>query len=359
MEGEALNTFVIAEAGVNHNGDLGEAINLVNLALKAGANAVKFQTFRTESVVSLNTPLAPYQIKLESDDENQYDLIKKLELPFEDFVKIKNYCDDIGIEFISTPFDYESLDFLVELGVSQIKLPSGELTNLPFLIRAANSGLPIILSTGMSYLSEVEMALKALSAGYNKASDTDVVAALNEPISSATLDNISSQVSILHCVSAYPAPLEDLNLSAITTLQNQFNLKTGFSDHSLSNLGAVTAVALGASIIEKHITTDRKQIGPDHAASYDSELFVRYVKDIRDTEKLLGNGKKIPMESEIEVRNVARRSLVAARDIKKGETFTVDMILIKRPGTGIPPSGVWNLIGTVAKNDFLKDTLLF
>jgi len=328
---DTSKVFIIAEAGVNHNGDIRLAYKLVDAAKEAGADAVKFQTFKAENVVSKIAEKAEYQEKTTNSEESQYEMIKKLELSFEDFVKIKDYCDKKGIIFLSTPFDYESVDFLESL-VPLYKIPSGEIANLPFLEYIAKKGKPTILSTGMSTLGEVEEAVK-------------------------TIINVNSSLPLvlLHCVSSYPAKYEDVNLKAILTLKEAFKLPVGYSDHTLGIEIAIAAVSLGAKVIEKHFTLDRGLPGPDHKASLEPDELRAMVKAIRNVEKALGNGIKKPTQNEHEVMKVARRSLVAARDIRAGEIIKKSDILIKRPGTGIPPKFKEIFIGMRPTRDIKKD----
>jgi len=328
---DTSEVFIIAEAGVNHNGDIHLAHKLVDAAKEAGADAVKFQTFKAENVVSKIAEKAEYQKETTNSEESQYEMIKKLELSFEDFVKIKDYCDKKGIIFLSTPFDYESVDFLKSL-VPLYKIGSGEITNLPFLEYIAKKGKPIILSTGMSTLGEVEEAVK-------------------------TIINVNSSLPLvlLHCVSNYPAKYEDVNLKAMLTLKEAFKLPVGYSDHTLGIEIAIAAIALGAKVIEKHFTLDRDLPGPDHKASLESDELKKMVKAIRNVEKVLGNGIKKPAQSELKVMKVARRSLVVARDIRAGEVVKESDILIKRPGTGILPKFKEIIIGMRLTRDVKKD----
>ncbi|HHE04901.1 MAG TPA: N-acetylneuraminate synthase [candidate division WOR-3 bacterium] len=323
--------FIIAEAGVNHNGDIRLAYKLVDAAKEAGADAVKFQTFKAENVVSKIAEKAEYQRETTNSEESQYEMIKKLELSFEDFVKIKDYCDKKGIIFLSTPFDYESVDFL-ENFVPVYKIGSGEITNLPFLEYIAKKGKPIILSTGMSTLGEVEEAVK-------------------------TIINVNSSLPLvlLHCVSSYPAKYEDVNLKVMLTLKEAFELPVGYSDHTLGIEIPIAAVALGAKIIEKHFTLDRGLPGPDHKASLEPDELKKMVKAIRNVEKALGSGVKKPAQSELKVMKVARRSIVAAGDIRAGEVVKESDIFIKRPGTGIPPKFKEIIIGMRLTRDVKKD----
>ena len=326
--------FIIAEAGVNHNGSLEMARQLVDAAARAGADAVKFQTFKAEKVVSPQAPKAAYQLQTTGASESQLDMVKRLELPFDAFRELYVYCQDKGIRFMSTPFDEESVDFLAELGVAVFKIPSGEITNLPFLAHVAHKGKPMIVSTGMSYLGEVEAAVRTIEEVGNR----DFV--------------------LLHCVSNYPANPADVNLRAMHTLAAAFGVPVGYSDHTLGIEVAIAAVALGACVIEKHFTLDRSLPGPDHRASLEPDELAALVRGIRTVEAALGHGRKEPAASEANTTVVARRSLVAARDIPAGTVLTEEMIAIKRPGTGLPPAMRPYLIGRTARITILAGTLL-
>lgn len=326
--------FIIAEAGVNHNGQLATALRLVEAAKEAGADAVKFQTFRAERIVGAAAEKAAYQKRHTSSDETQYQMLKRLELSEEAHYRLVEHCRDLQIEFLSTPFDDESADFLAELGISRFKIPSGEITNTPFLQYVAEKGRPVILSTGASDLGEVAAAIAALEAGG------------------------ATQISLLHCVSQYPAPYEDINLRAMHTLANVFRVPVGYSDHTLGIEIPVAAVAMGARIIEKHFTLDRNMPGPDHQASIEPLDFQRMVQSIRHVEAALGDGVKRPAVSEREIRPNIRKSLVAAVDLQEGEMITPEVLQIKRPGTGISPSFLKEVIGLKLTRPVKKDTVL-
>ena len=327
-------TFIIAEAGVNHNGDIKLAKKLINVAKDAGADAVKFQTFKAENVVIKNAEKAEYQKETTGIRESQYDMIKKLELTEEDFRELADYAKKEGILFLSSPFDKESVDLLYELDVPAFKVASGEITNFPLLKYIAKKEKPIILSTGMSTLGEVEEALNVIrSEGVR-----DVV--------------------LLHCVSNYPAKIEDINLRAMETLKHAFKVPVGFSDHTLDITASIAAVALGACVIEKHFTLDRKLLGPDHKASLEPNELKEMVKTIRDLEKALGDGIKRPTKDEVEIKRVARRSIVAKEDMSKGIIITEDMLDVKRPGTGIPPKYMEMIVGRKAKENIIKDEII-
>ncbi|WP_422446933.1 N-acetylneuraminate synthase [Thermoanaerobacterium sp. DL9XJH110] len=329
------NVFIIAEAGVNHNGNIETAKRMVDEAIKSGANAIKFQTFVSEKVVTVNAPKAEYQkINMPSTSESQYKMIKNLELTYDDFVKIKRYCDEKKIMFLSSPFDLQSIDFLVRIDVPYIKIPSGEITNLPYLKKVGRTKKPVILSTGMSTLGEVENAVNIL-----KNSGTE-------------------EIILLHCTTNYPTPVEEVNLLAMITMKHAFNLMVGYSDHTRGINIPIAAVALGAKVIEKHFTLDKNMAGPDHKASLEPEEFKEMVKAIREVEKSLGNGIKIPTESEQKIIPIVRRSIVAARDIKQGEILTEENIVVKRPGTGISPMFIDTVLGRKAKCLIKKDDVI-
>ena len=332
--------FIIAEAGVNHNGDIKLAYRLVEKAKEAEADAIKFQTFLTEKIISKKVDMASYQKKNIKSQETQFDMIKKLELSYEDFRKIKKYCDDIGIIFLSTPDEEESLDFLVDdLKVPAIKIGSGEITNLPFLKYAARKKIPIILSTGMANLSEVEEAVNIITQNQDSVNTS-----------------IFPPLTLLHCTSNYPCPMEEVNLKAMLTLKEAFKLPVGYSDHTLGIEVPIAAVALGAKVIEKHFTLDKNLPGPDHKASLEPEELKVMIKAIRNIEKALGDGIKKPNKSEVEIMKVVRKTLVAARDIKKGEIIKDKDIVIKRAGIGIPPKFKDTIVGMKINKDIKKDT---
>jgi len=325
---------IIAEAGVNHNGSIGLAYKLINVAKKAGADAVKFQTFKTENMISTFADKVERRKKTSSSKKYQFEVIKKLELSYEDFRKIKKYCDKKGILFLSTPFDCESVDFLEDL-VPLYKIGSGEITNLPFLDYVARKGKPIILSTGMSTMGEIEEAINVILHTIKS--------------TSSHLAIKFSPLTLLHCVSKYPTDYEEVNLKAMLTLKEIFKMPVGYSDHTLGIEIPIAAVALGAKVIEKHFTLDRNLIGPDHRASLEPNELMAMVVSIRNIEKALGNGVKKPIQSEFEVMRVARKSLIAKRDIRLGEVVNEKDIAIKRPGTGISPKFKNVIKGMVAK----------
>ena len=319
---------------MNHNGDIARAKSLIDAAVLARADAVKFQTYHTERLVIANAPKADYQKRTTDGGESQAAMLRKLELSFEAFRELAAYCRAKGILFLSTPFDEESADFLLELGVPAFKMGSGELTNLPLLEHVARKGLPMIVSTGMADLSDVAAAVHALRHAGN------------------------SQIILLHCVSAYPADPATVNLRAMRTLTREFNLPVGFSDHTRGIEVAVGAAALGACIIEKHFTLDRRLPGPDHHASLEPCELAAMVDAIRTVQSALGDGVKRPVAVEHDTARVARRSLVAARDIKAGEILDRGAIGVKRPGTGLPASALDSLVGRRARMDIPGGTLL-
>ena len=325
--------FIIAEAGVNHNGDINLAYKLIDVAKETGVDAIKFQTFKTEKVISKFADMASYQKKNLSTNESQYEMVKKLELSYKEFKKLKDYCDEIEIMFLSTPDEEYSLDFLVdELDMPFIKIGSGEVTNLPYLRKIAAKRKPLILSTGMSNLREVEEAINTIK---------DV--------------SPNAEISLLHCTTNYPTPFEEVNLKAMQTLAAAFKLTVGYSDHTLGIEVSIAAVAMGAKIIEKHFTLDKKLPGPDHKASLEPNELKEMVKAIRNIEMALGDGIKKPNKSEIQIMKVARRSLIATRDIRAGEIIKESDIAIKRPGKGIPPKFKEIVIGMKLINDIRQD----
>jgi N,N'-diacetyllegionaminate synthase len=326
--------FIIGEAGVNHNGDPQLAFQLVDAAADAGVDAVKFQTFLAEEVVSSGAPKAGYQIKTTGAGETQLDMIKRLELTPETHRELIRRCERKGIQFLSTPFDFQSADLLETLGVAAYKIPSGEITNWPFLSHVASKGKPVLLSTGMSDLAEVEQAVYVL----RTARCTELV--------------------ILHCTSSYPAPPDCVNLRAMQTMADAFRVSVGLSDHTEGNEIALAAVALGASVIEKHFTLDRSFPGPDHKASLEPGELRALVKSIRIVESALGDGLKRSTSAEQDVKSVARRSIVSRQTISSGTVITRELIAFKRPGTGIAPSELPKVIGRKAARRIMADTLI-
>lgn len=314
-------TFIIAEAGVNHNGDKNLAYKLIDIAKESGANAVKFQTFKAEKGISKYTKMADYQKKNLGKEDSQIEMIKKLELSYKDFEDLKKYCDEKGIIFLSSPFDEESIEFLDKL-VPYYKIPSGEIVNYPFLKLIAEKNKPIIMSTGMANLSDVEKAL-------------DTIYSINQ----------HAEIYLLHCTTNYPTPYEEVNLKAMITLKEAFKIPVGYSDHTLGIEVPIAAVAMGAQIIEKHFTLDRNLPGPDHKASLEPNELKAIVNAIRNIEKALGNGIKKPNKSEKEIEKVVKKKLIATRDIKSGETISEKDIAIKRSNIGLSPDFLEVIIG--------------
>lgn len=353
-------TFIIAEAGVNHNGNVDMAKQLIFEAAAAGADAVKFQTFNAESLVSSVAPKAKYQLQTTNSNESQKDMLSKLELPLEIYPELIELCKENNIQFMSTPFDIESLHFLVdECNLQVIKIPSGEITNAPFLLEVARTGRRVILSTGMSSMGEIEDALDVLAYGYL----CEGVPLRKEELRKAYMvaqssSFLRSKVSLLHCTTQYPAPIDSVNLKCIDTMKQAFNLEVGYSDHTMGIEIALAAVARGAKIIEKHFTLDKSLLGPDHKASLEPVEFRNMVTSIRNIEKALGNGLKLPQQEEMDNIVVARKSIVASKDIHQGELFTEENITTKRPGTGVSPMKYWSMLGKKADREYRKDDLL-
>ncbi len=341
--------YVIAEAGVNHNGDIDMALRLIDVAADAGADAVKFQTFRAEDLVTETAPKAAYQLRRTDTEESQYQMLRKLELSPEMHLPLIARCEERHIDFLSTPFDAESLRFLASAAaMPAVKVPSGEITNGPFLLEIAKAGLPIILSTGMSTLDEVEDALAVLAWGRTEDRPPSSRAELRTAFRNGGRAALAGVVTVLHCTSDYPAPAADANLRAMDTLRDAFGLPVGLSDHSEGIYVALAAVARGASIIEKHFTLDRALPGPDHAASLEPGELREMIAAIRIVEAALGDGVKQPRPSEEGTRAVARRSLVALRDIPAGTTLAARDLGAKRPGDGLSPMAAFDLVGTPA-----------
>lgn len=334
--------YIIAEAGVNHNGSEELAYRLVDAAVTAGADAVKFQTFKAESLVTINAKKAAYQKKQTGAGE-QFAMLKALELSYDAHRRLAGYCAEQEIEFLSTPFDEESANFLIGLGCQRLKIPSGELTNIPFLRFLATKGLPLILSTGMASLEEVAEAVMLIAAVREESG-------FNEPL--------AERLSLLHCTSNYPTSLRDVNLRAMRTLAEEFHLPVGYSDHTAGTFVAPIARALGAVIFEKHFTLDRSLPGPDHAASLEPDELVQMVKAIRDTDTLLGRAEKLPTGPELEVRIAARRSVTLKRNVSAGVPLTEADLTLMRPGDGLPPSTLESLYSMRLVHDLQAGTTL-
>lgn len=324
-------TFIIAEAGVNHNGSMELAKKLIDSAVEAGCDCVKFQTFKSENFVSKIAQKADYQKNTTDSSGNQLEMLKKLELSQDDFVELQKYCADKNILFLSTPFDLESIDFLASLDIPIFKIPSGEITNLPYLRKIAPFKKKIILSTGMSTIDEIEQALEVLK---------------------------GCEISLLHCTTEYPCPYEEVNLKAIQTLKDKFNLEVGYSDHTQGIEVAIAAVAMGATIIEKHFTLDKNMEGPDHKASLEFNELKQMVIAIRNVEVAIGTGEKKPSFSEIKNIEIARKSIVAKCNINKGEILNEENLTVKRPAIGISPMKWDEIIGTIAKKDYAEDEII-
>lgn len=331
-----MKTLIIAEAGVNHNGDLEMARRLVEIAAQSGADFVKFQTFKADRLVTRQAAKADYQYQLTAEDESQYEMIQRLELTLEMHVELIEHCERHGIRFLSTGFDIESLDLLAGLGTPLFKIPSGEITNLPYLQHIGRMGKPVILSTGMADMAEIGAALQVLEqAGTSR-----------------------QRITVLHCNTEYPTPMRDVNLRAMLSIRDTYGVEVGYSDHTAGIDVPIAAVALGATVIEKHFTLDRNLPGPDHQASLEPSELKAMVAAIRNIELAMGDGVKSPSASEAKNIPIARKSLVAARTIRSGETFTLDSLAVKRPGTGISPMRLYEMLGRVARRDFQADELI-
>ena len=332
------HVLIIAEAGVNHNGSVETAKRMIDKAVEAGADVIKFQTFKSEKLVSKSAKQAEYQKRniANAENDSQLDMLKKLELTESDHNELMDYCAKKQIRFFSTAFDMESIDYLHSLHVGLWKIPSGEITNYPYLKKIAQFGEPVILSTGMCEMEDVEAALKVLTDnGLNK-----------------------DKISILHCNTEYPTPFKDVNLLAMNELKDRFGVRVGYSDHTKGIEVPIAAVALGAEIIEKHFTLDRNMEGPDHKASLEPDELKAMVSAIRNIELALGDGHKTVSESERKNIVVARKSIVAAKNIKAGEVFNENNLTVKRPGNGISPMDWEKVIGKTAKKDFVEDQLI-
>ena len=331
-----MSVFIIAEAGVNHNGSLESAKELVDIANKAKADAVKFQTFRAEKIVTLSAPKAGYQKKGTLDMESQHELLKKLELSNDDFLELYSYCKEKNIIFMSTPFDIQSAEFLNSLGMQIFKIPSGEITNLPYIRYIGGLKKQVILSSGMSTIEEIHKAYSVL-------------------IDCGTMHN---DITVLHANTMYPTPMEDVNLRAMKSIRKALKVKVGYSDHTMGIEVDIAAVAMGASVIEKHFTISKNLSGPDHKSSLEPEDLNLMVKSIRNIEQALGSSVKTPSPSELKNINLVRKSIVANQSIKVGDTFTDENITVKRPGYGISPM-LWDkIIGTKSKYNFKPDDLI-
>lgn len=352
--------YIIAEAGVNHNGSLKLARQLVDAAAASGADAVKFQTFRAETLVSLAAPKAEYQKKQTNVRESQLDMLKRLELDQDSHLTLSRYCRSRRIQFLSTPFDEAGIDLLAgKIRVPVLKISSGEITNGPLLLKAARTGKPVILSTGMSTLGDVKSALAVLAFGYTVQDRKPSLAAFRSAFQSkAGQRSLRSNVTLLHCTTEYPAPFSDVNLRAMETMQSAFGLPVGLSDHTPGISVPIAAVALGAIVIEKHFTIDRNLPGPDHKASLLPNELHDLVRSVRQVEQALGTGRKEPAKSELKNIRIARRSLVALQDIPRGEIFTVENLGCKRPGAGRSPLDYWSMLGKKAGKSYRRDEMV-
>lgn len=329
------SVYIIAEAGVNHNGSIEIARELITKGAEAGVNAVKFQTFKAESLVTKKAKKAEYQIQNTGNTEDsQFEMIKKLELDYDVHEELKKFAESKGVDFLSSAFDLDSIDLLNELDMKVFKIPSGEITNYPYLVKTAQQGKDIILSTGMSDLSDIEKALDVLK------------------------ENGATKVTVLHCNTEYPTPMQDVNLLSMNTIKTAFNTEVGYSDHTLGIEVPIAAVALGAKIIEKHFTLDNRMEGPDHKASLEPDELKNMVDAIRNIEKALGSSVKKPTPSEYKNIGIARKSLVAKCPIRKGDMFTQGNLTVKRPGNGISPMEWKDFIGKVAVKDYEEDELI-
>ena len=354
-------TLIIAEAGVNHNGDESLAFKLVDAAHRAGADIVKFQTFKAKNLVTEEARQADYQIQNTQKQETQLAMLERLELSYQTHHDLVKHCNDLGIEFLSTAFDSESLDFLVnDLGLKRLKIPSGELTNAPLVLEHARTSCDLILSTGMASLAEIEMALGVVAFGFtaSESEKPSIVKFQQAYASEEGQKALKNKVTILHCTTEYPAPMEEINLRAMDTLGRAFELPAGYSDHSEGITIPIAAVARGAHLIEKHFTMDKTMDGPDHKASLEPQELAAMVSAIRQVDIALGSGVKAPTVSEVKNKSVARKSLVAAKDIKAGELFTANNLVVKRPGDGMSPYSYWELISTRATKDYEPGDLI-
>jgi N,N'-diacetyllegionaminate synthase len=331
-----MSVIIIGEVGVNHNGDLTTGKKLIDIAASSGVDIVKFQTFRADRLATRNAKRADYQINALGGHLSQYEMLKELELSWDAHTQYKAFCESRGVEFLSTAFDEESLSDLVKLGQRRLKIPSGEINNIPYLRNVGQYSFPILLSTGMATLHEIETAL-------------------------VTIENAGTSrknITVLHCTTEYPAKVDEVNLRAMQTIQDTFEIDVGYSDHTLGIEVPIAAVAMGAKVIEKHFTLDCELPGPDHQASLDPAQLGEMVSAIRKIEKALGNGEKKPTASELKNRDVVRKSIVASEPIKKGQILSEKNVCVKRPGTGVSPTQWDRVIGSIAVRDFKEDELI-
>ncbi len=355
--------FIIAEIGVNHNGDMNLAKQLILSAKEAGADAVKFQTFVAEKLVTPHAKKAQYQLQNTAQEQSQLAMLKSLELSQAQHIELLDYCQSVNIQFLSTPFDHQSAEFLAnDLALTQIKISSGDLTNAPLLYLVAKFGCQLIISTGMATMAEIKTALGVIALGALNRNEEWLPPTYDNFIkafeSAEGQKQLKQNVSILHCTTDYPAQPEELNLKVLQAYKETFKLPIGYSDHSLGQQASCSAVALGATIIEKHITLDQNLPGPDHKASIEPEDFKRFIKAIREVEVLLGQSIKQPTRSEKKNIPIARKSLVANTHIQKGQTFSIENLACKRPGDGMSPIHFWGLLNQVASRDYQSGDLI-
>ncbi len=356
-----MSVFVIAEAGVNHNGSLSAALDMVDVAAAAGADAVKFQTFRAKAMITESAPKADYQVASTGTGQSQRDMIEALELSPDAHLALAQHCATRGIRFLSTPFDVGSLHLLSRsLGMTTIKIPSGEVTNLPFVLEIGREAKDVILSTGMCTLREIETALKTLAFAFDRTTIDRLPTAghLTTALDDRERSLLLGRVTVLQCTTEYPAPIEEANLRAMATIRDAFGLAVGYSDHTTGATASIAAVALGATVIEKHFTLDKTQEGPDHRASLEPDELKQFVAALRDTERALGSAEKSPTAAESKNIPIARKSIVASRAIARGELLSADNLTFKRPATGLTPIDFFDLVGTPAPRDMNEDEQL-
>jgi N-acetylneuraminate synthase len=351
-------TLIIAEAGVNHNGSVEAALDLVDIAADSGADVVKFQTFDVHALASAAAPQAAYQ-RERAAAGSQLEMLEALQIDRVGHDRIAERCEARGIEFLSTAFDERSLMWLSDLGIKRVKVPSGELTNGPLLLCFARTGLPLIVSTGMASLADIESALAVIAYGLEEPEGVPTRESLRAAYARAAREgSLRHRVALLHCTSSYPAEPADVNLAAMGTLKRAFGVPVGYSDHTMGTAVSIAAVARGASIIEKHFTTDRSKPGPDHAASLEPEQLADLVAAIRVVDEALGSPVKFPTDDEVETMAVARRSVVAARSIEEGEMLDERSLTTLRPGTGRSPMDIWELVGRTVRRSYAKHDLI-
>lgn len=350
------NCFIIAEAGVNHNGSLTIAKKLVDAAASAGADAVKFQTFKADLITVPTASKAAYQIENTGNNASQHSMLQALELPASDFAELLRYSKAAGIKFLSTPFDTESLKELVLMGVDLLKISSGDITNAPLLLKAAQTGLPVIISSGASDLNDIRNALAVLAFGYQYPNSIPQThdQCLEAFDNYEAMTKLKDKVTILHCTTNYPAAFTDINMNAMHTIGKEFGMRVGYSDHSTGILVSIVAAALGASVIEKHFTLDKSMPGPDHKASLDPEELKSMVRSIRDTQAILGNAIKKPSEAELRNKTIVRRGIYAGSDIASGQPLNLENIIALRPENSISPLEVWNYLDKPAKKNYKR-----